>query len=77
IFVIAMLLNDICHSIDSPNMGTILENIKFPKYPGAQRLQFPFVRKGIEPQRGNHEPPYRILPGRTSGFGRNRAGAAA
>ena len=27
----AMLLNDACHPIDSPNMGSILENIKFPK----------------------------------------------
>jgi hypothetical protein len=26
----AMLLNDACHSIDTPNMGSILENIKFP-----------------------------------------------
>jgi hypothetical protein len=26
----AMLLNDDCHSIDSFNMGVILENVKFP-----------------------------------------------
>jgi hypothetical protein len=26
----AMLLDDACHSIDSPNMRSILENIKFP-----------------------------------------------
>jgi hypothetical protein len=25
-----MLLNDDCHSIDSFNMGVILENVKFP-----------------------------------------------
>src|ERR1700688_1121536 len=29
----AMLLHDACHSIDSPNVGRILENIKFPNYP--------------------------------------------
>src|SRR5229473_7116667 len=28
----AMLLHDACHSIDSPNVGPILENIKFPNY---------------------------------------------
>jgi hypothetical protein len=27
----AMLLDDACHSIDSPNVSAILENIKFPK----------------------------------------------
>jgi hypothetical protein len=27
----AMLLNDVCHSIDSLNMWSILENVKFPK----------------------------------------------
>jgi hypothetical protein len=26
----AMLLHDACHSIDSPHVGPILENIKFP-----------------------------------------------
>jgi hypothetical protein len=26
----AMLLHDDCHSIDSPNMSLILENVKFP-----------------------------------------------
>jgi hypothetical protein len=25
-----MLLDDACHSIDSPNMVAILENVKFP-----------------------------------------------
>jgi hypothetical protein len=25
-----MLLDDDCHSIDSPNMAGILENVKFP-----------------------------------------------
>jgi hypothetical protein len=25
-----MLLHDACHSIDSPKVGAILENIKFP-----------------------------------------------
>jgi hypothetical protein len=25
-----MLLHDDCHPIDSPNIGSILENIKFP-----------------------------------------------
>jgi hypothetical protein len=29
--VSAMLLHDACHSIDSPKLGSILENIKFPK----------------------------------------------
>ena len=29
---LAMLLHDACHSIDSPNIGSILENIKFPNY---------------------------------------------
>src|SRR5689334_18501598 len=28
-----MPLTDDCHSIDRPNMGDILENIKFPNYP--------------------------------------------
>jgi membrane fusion protein (multidrug efflux system) len=31
-----MLLNDACHSIDSFNMGSILENIKFPNYVGSR-----------------------------------------
>jgi hypothetical protein len=26
----AMLLHDVCHPIDSPNMRFILENVKFP-----------------------------------------------
>src|ERR1700722_15031204 len=30
--MLAMLLHDACHSIDSPNVGCILENIKFPNY---------------------------------------------
>src|SRR5260370_11785971 len=28
----AMLLHDACHSIDSPKIGSILENIKFPNF---------------------------------------------
>src|SRR5215470_5914156 len=28
-----MLLYEGCHSIDSSNMGAILENVKFPNYP--------------------------------------------
>jgi hypothetical protein len=36
----AMLLDDACHSIDSPNMRSILENVKFPNYPriGRKRI---------------------------------------
>jgi hypothetical protein len=30
----AMPLHEACHSIDRPNIGPILENIKFPKYGG-------------------------------------------
>src|ERR1700738_1600619 len=33
----AMPLHDACHSIDSSNVGSILENIKFPKWADAQR----------------------------------------
>jgi hypothetical protein len=51
-----MLLNDACHSIDTPNMGAILENVKFPNYPSSSpdRLEFEFLFycKGIEPERG-------------------------
>src|SRR5580704_3296784 len=28
--ILAMLLHDACHSIDSPKIGSILENVKFP-----------------------------------------------
>src|SRR6266404_506669 len=33
----AMLLHDACHSIDSPNVGPIMENIKFPNLADARR----------------------------------------
>jgi hypothetical protein len=31
-----MLLDDDCHSIDSPNMRVILENVKFPNSIAAE-----------------------------------------
>jgi hypothetical protein len=34
-----MLLNDACHSIDSLNMGVILEIVKFPYYPIRRKPQ--------------------------------------
>jgi membrane fusion protein (multidrug efflux system) len=33
-----MPLNDACHSIDSPNMPAILENVKFPNYPNSMEV---------------------------------------
>jgi hypothetical protein len=41
-----MLLDDACHSIDSPNLGAILENIKFPNYPAAEPINSPFLAMG-------------------------------
>jgi len=34
-----MLLHDACHSIDSPKVSAILENIKFPKSVEAEGAQ--------------------------------------
>src|ERR1700722_15606081 len=50
--ILAMLLHDACHSIDSPNVGAILENIKFPN----SGPKFP-ARPGPPPssQRGHQE----------------------
>src|SRR5215470_1176205 len=48
IFVTAMLSDDACHSIDSPNMGVILENVKFPNYPAAGLSNFSFLGNGID-----------------------------
>jgi hypothetical protein len=47
-----MLLNDACHSIDSPNMGAILENVKFPNYPIRSKKRISFSGQGDRPTGG-------------------------
>jgi hypothetical protein len=42
-----MLLDDACHSIDSPNMAAILEKVKFPNY-SVRRRESAFGCNGIE-----------------------------
>jgi hypothetical protein len=41
-----MLLDDACHSIDSPNMEAILENVKFPNYPSQANGSFIVLATG-------------------------------
>src|SRR5690242_20492482 len=47
----AMLLHDACHSIDNPNMRSILENVKFPNYPLAPRKRISTQVQGDRPTR--------------------------
>src|SRR5246127_4906526 len=47
-----MLLDDACHSIDSPNMRCILENVKFPNSPCRDRGRISASSQGDEPERG-------------------------
>ena len=42
----AMLLDDDFHSIDSPNMPCILENVKFPNSFATVDKEYPFVAMG-------------------------------
>ena len=42
-----MLLDDDCHSIDSPSMHCILENVKFPKLFPVVKIKFRFSGKGL------------------------------
>jgi hypothetical protein len=42
-----MPLDDACHSIDSPKVGVILENVKFPNYPYPGGEIFPIPGNGI------------------------------
>jgi hypothetical protein len=48
-----MLLDDACHSIDSINMGAILENVKFPNSRFCLRRQIPLLEQRVEPKRGS------------------------
>ena len=52
ILLSAMLLHDACHSIDSSDMGFILEIIKFPNSSRAEN---------------RHDPPFNRLPDRSAG----------
>ena len=53
-----MLLNDDCHSIDSPNMPCILENVKFPNSPYRDGNEFRFYGKDLSQKEDSHDPPY-------------------
>src|ERR1700761_2438720 len=76
IFVTAMLLHDACHSIDSPKVGAILENVKFPNYLIAGRKEFPLLGNGIDQAGGHHEPSFHVFRSRSRGLCRDRAGVA-
>jgi hypothetical protein len=59
-----MLLDDDCHPIDSPNMRSILENVKFPNYAfGLTEMDFLLICKGISQNGGHHEPSFHRVQG--------------
>src|ERR1035441_230137 len=66
--ILAMLLHDACHSIDSPNVGAILENIKFPNLAQSSPLGQVHRFRASEATRSNrHDPPnHRLQIGRAS-----------
>jgi hypothetical protein len=59
----AMLLDDACHSIDSPNLGSILEKVKFPNSARIPWNPISMLLQGDTPGGGYHEPPYQFLRG--------------